>query len=158
MNKAKELIIVRGVPGSGKSSHVKGVIQRDYKGIGFVFSTDDFFIIDSKYRFLPKYLPIAHEWNLQRAKIAMNSGQSPVVIDNTNMQCWEAKPYVQIGLELGYTIIITQPKTQWWLNRDIQTCAKKNTHGVSDIVIQNMLNRWEDDFSTNSIMKSSKPR
>lgn len=28
------------------------------------------------------------------AKEAFEKGQTPIIIDNTNMQCWEMKPYV----------------------------------------------------------------
>jgi predicted kinase len=151
------LYIVRGVSGSGKSSLVKELIAKYHNGIGYIYSTDEFFYVDQEYRHEPKLLGIAHDWNLARAYRAMHASKSPIFIDNTNTQCWEAKRYVQFGLECGYEIQIIEPKTPWWLERNCVELARRNQHGVKLEVIQSMLARWEDNFDIDSIMNSSIP-
>ncbi len=70
-------------------------------GGGAVLSTDDFFVDPGGggvYVFEPRELPRAHEWNQRRAAQATQRGLNPVVIDNTNLEAWEVRPYVQTAL------------------------------------------------------------
>lgn len=46
----------------------------------------DFYFLFNIKKFLP----------FQTAKDAMQDGRSPVIIDNTNLQAWEMKPYVKM--------------------------------------------------------------
>lgn len=91
-------------------------------------STDEYFICDGEYRFDPDMLADAHLWNQKRgkqsvfhtgkihldvvlnflfvsvahiiAKEAFERGKNPIIIDNTNMQGWEMRPYVaQVSVE-----------------------------------------------------------
>lgn len=39
------------------------------------------------------------------AKDAFEKGQSPIIIDNTNMQCWEMKPYVAMVSNLFWNVV-----------------------------------------------------
>ncbi|KAL6083929.1 hypothetical protein STEG23_026590 [Scotinomys teguina] len=72
-------------------------LQRDFPR-ALIFSTDDFFFReDGAYEFNPDFLEEAHEWNQKRAKKAMQSGISPIIIDNTNLHAWEMKPYALMG-------------------------------------------------------------
>jgi hypothetical protein len=90
----KILIIMRGVPGSGKS-----YLAHQLKGGGVVFSTDDYFInYQGQYIFDRNQLGIAHEWNQKRANEALKAGANPVVIDNTNLEAWEMQPYITMAL------------------------------------------------------------
>ncbi|MEQ2182602.1 hypothetical protein GOODEAATRI_024037, partial [Goodea atripinnis] len=61
---------------------------------GVVLSTDDYFSCGGGYQFDPMALGEAHEWNHKRAREAFERGINPIIIDNTNMQEWEMKPYV----------------------------------------------------------------
>lgn len=152
----KQLIILRGISGSGKSTLAKAILKDNPNGV--VFSTDDYFI-DKKtgeYKFDPTLLGKAHSWNQRRAAEAMEKGISPVIIDNTNTQRWEAKPYVETGLKHGYEIVVREPQTPWAKNAE--ELAKKNKHNVPIESIRAMLARWEDDFSVEAILKSKPPK
>ncbi|XP_038618087.1 NEDD4-binding protein 2-like 1 isoform X2 [Tachyglossus aculeatus] len=68
-------------------------LKRDFPQ-ALIFSTDDFFVReDGTYEFNPDFLGEAHKWNQERARTAMRNGESPVIIDNTNLQSWEMRPY-----------------------------------------------------------------
>lgn len=137
----KTLYVFQGVPGSGKSTLAKA-IAGDWHPI---LSTDDFFMVETEYaheyRFDPKKLPEAHKWNQDRCRSAMAANQRVIVIDNTNTQAWEAKPYVQMGIDHGYNIAFVSPGTPW--SHDAAECAKRNTHGVPEEAIRRMLARME---------------
>uniref|UniRef100_A0A452IVR9 NEDD4 binding protein 2 like 2 n=1 Tax=Gopherus agassizii TaxID=38772 RepID=A0A452IVR9_9SAUR len=107
----KILLILRGLPGSGKTtlSHILLGQNRD----GVVFSTDDYFRQQDGYTYNVAQLGDAHDWNQKRAKQAMDQGRSPIIIDNTNTQAWEMKPYVEMALGKGYRVEFHEPDT-WW--------------------------------------------
>jgi len=56
-DKVKTLIIMRGLPGSGKSTKAK--LFAGEKGL--IYSTDDFFIIDGKYIYDPTKIVEYHQ-------------------------------------------------------------------------------------------------
>ncbi|XP_072706480.1 NEDD4-binding protein 2-like 2 isoform X2 [Ciconia boyciana] len=107
----KLLLILRGLPGSGKSTLSRVLLGQSHDGI--VFSTDDYFRHQDGYTYNAAQLGDAHDWNQKRAKQAMEQGKSPVIIDNTNTQAWEMKPYVEVALEKGYRVEFHEPDT-WW--------------------------------------------
>ncbi|NWI39992.1 N42L2 protein, partial [Picathartes gymnocephalus] len=107
----KLLLILRGLPGSGKSTLSRVLLGQSCDGI--VLSTDDYFRQQYGYTYNAARLGDAHEWNRKRAKQAMEQGKSPVIIDNTNTQAWEMKPYVEVALEKGYRVEFHEPDT-WW--------------------------------------------
>lgn len=150
----KVLIVMRGASGSGKSTKAKEL------GVGgVVLSTDDFFMQNGQYNFNPEKIAEAHQWNQQRAVDEMKKGTSPIVIDNTNTQKWEAKPYVLAGKEHGYTLVVEEPNTPWKF--DIEELGKRNQHGVPIEVIERMVENIKGDHSdtwdSDSISKSKAP-
>ena len=142
---------MRGISGSGKSS----LAQELVKG-GVVLSTDDFFMESGKYEFDPDGIGYAHDWNIERSEAAMRKGISPIVIDNTTVEAWEAKPYVNQALKYGYKVEFREPDTPWKF--DAEELAKRNTHGVPREIIDIMLSKWQKDINVEDVMKSEKPQ
>jgi len=64
----------------------------------------------------------AHNWNQQRVKNALRAHVSPVVVDNTHTQRWEAKPYVLMAVKHGYEVKVAEPTTAW--AKDAKELAK----------------------------------
>ncbi|XP_064097924.1 LOW QUALITY PROTEIN: uncharacterized protein LOC135209176 [Macrobrachium nipponense] len=145
----KIVVLMRGLPGSGKSS-----LAREIKGCsGVVLSTDDYFI-DKKGRYVyePSKISEAHSWNKNRARKMLREMKSPIVIDNTNLQGWEMKPYVQLALQHGYEIDILEPDTPWKFV--VKELARKNNHGVPKEKIREMLERYEKNVEIEDIIAS----
>ncbi|XP_030331469.1 NEDD4-binding protein 2-like 2 isoform X2 [Strigops habroptila] len=125
----KLLLILRGLPGSGKTTLSRVLLGQSHDGI--VFSTDDYFRQQDGYTYNAAQLGDAHDWNQKRAKQAMEQGKSPIIIDNTNTQAWEMKPYVEVALEKGYRVEFHEPDTWWKFDPEElekETILKKN-HG-----------------------------
>ncbi|XP_050770920.1 uncharacterized protein LOC127029372 isoform X3 [Gymnogyps californianus] len=123
----KLLLILRGLPGSGKSTLSRILLGQSCDGI--VFSTDEYFRQQDGYTYNAAQLGDAHDWNQKRAKQAMEQGKSPVIIDNTNTQAWEMKPYVEVALEKGYRVEFHEPDTWWKFDPEElekETVLKKN--------------------------------
>ncbi|XP_048150988.1 NEDD4-binding protein 2-like 2 isoform X2 [Corvus hawaiiensis] len=149
----KLLLILRGLPGSGKSTLSRALLGQSCDGI--VLSTDDYFRQQYGYTYNAAQLGDAHEWNRKRAKQAMEQGKSPVIIDNTNTQAWEMKPYVEVALEKGYRVEFREPDT-WW-KFDPEELEKRNKHGVTREKIAQMLERYEYQISIPIVMNSVVP-
>ncbi|XP_058949997.2 uncharacterized protein [Pocillopora verrucosa] len=148
--KQKVLILMRGLPGSGKTFLAQKLKGRD----GVVLSTDDYFYRNQRYKFDASSLGEAHEWNQSRAKTAMESQQSPLIIDNTNTQSWEMKPYISMAVKYGYHIKIVEPNTPWkW---DVKELVRRNQHGVTYAAITRMKERYEHNLSVETLKKSER--
>jgi len=148
----KIMYILRGACGSGKSTLSASLLAGTE---GMSFSTDDFFMKSGNYEFEPLDISKAHKWNLKRTTEACQKAISPIVVDNTNTQRWEAKPYVEAGLRYRYVIEVKEPDTPW--RRDAVELTKRNTHNVPFENIKRMLGRWENDFSIEAIISSEPP-
>ena len=108
----QELVIMRGIPGSGKSTKAKSLV-----GEGVIHSTDDLIEATGDYKgFFNKLneskdfsgLGRMHRNNLINARNSMLEGISPVVIDNTNIKAFESKKYVlQHKQTVAETVAVT---------------------------------------------------
>ena len=148
---SKVMVIMRGAAGSGKSTKAKNLAGDN----GIVLSTDDFFMAGGEYKYDPEMIGTAHFWNETRAKQSIKNRISPIVIDNTSVEAWESKIYVQMAIDAGYEIQIEEADTPWAF--DAKELANRNTHGVPENVIQSMLDRWHPDLTVDDILSSERP-
>ncbi|XP_078101785.1 uncharacterized protein n4bp2l2 [Sander vitreus] len=147
------LILMRGLPGSGKSTLARERLSTGPCGV--ILSTDDYFAHRDGYCYDPGLLGTAHEWNQNRAEGAMHDGRSPIIIDNTNTQAWEMKPYVKMALERGYKVDFCEPDTSWKF--DPYELEKRNRHGVPQEKIAQMMDRFSFPISVDIVMSSQEP-
>ncbi|XP_054058362.1 NEDD4-binding protein 2 isoform X2 [Rissa tridactyla] len=147
------LVLLRGVPGSGKS-YLARILLEDNPG-GIILSTDEYFYKHGQYHYDPDCLGEAHDWNRKRAKEAFEMRISPIIIDNTNIQAWEMKPYVTLAQQFKYKVIFREPDT-WWKFKP-KELERRNIHGVSKEKIKRMLERYERCLTVSSILDSSVP-
>ncbi|XP_067844583.1 NEDD4-binding protein 2 [Heptranchias perlo] len=150
---AKVLFLMRGLPGSGKSTLARMLVQQGPNGM--ILSTDDYFSRSGLYQFDPSLIGEAHEWNQKRAKDAMEKGYSPVIIDNTNTQAWEMKPYIAMAFKHNYKVVFREPDT-WWKFKP-RELERRNIHGVSKEKIKAILERYEHHVTVSTIIRSSQP-
>ena len=126
----KTLYIVRGLPGSGKSSLAKKVSES-------VYSADDFFTNKKgEYNFNAKLLGKAHEWCWGKVRDAMFIGANAVAVANTFTQAWEAEKYYQLAEEYGYSVFVIECQNDFG-----------NVHDVPQESIDAMKERWEKDLT-----------
>lgn len=128
----KVLYIVRGIPGSGKSTFAKSLG-------GAHFEADMFFMKDGEYKFDMTKIKDAHKWcqdSVNTAMILNNTAglNQTIVVSNTFTQEWEMKPYFEMADLHGYKVfsIIVE-------NRH----GGVNEHNVPEEVLINMKNRFE---------------
>uniref|UniRef100_UPI00398EF7F9 NEDD4-binding protein 2 isoform X3 n=1 Tax=Pristiophorus japonicus TaxID=55135 RepID=UPI00398EF7F9 len=150
---ARVLFLMRGLPGSGKSTLARMLVQQGPNGM--IFSTDEYFCQNGHGQFDPSLIGEAHEWNQKRAKEAMEKGYSPVIIDNTNTQAWEMKPYIAMAFKHNYKVVFREPDT-WWKFKP-RELERRNIHGVSKEKIKAILEHYERHVTVSTIMMSSQP-
>ena len=123
------LTIVRGLPGTGKSTYAKTL------AVDAVYEADQFFVRDGEYKFDPSRLRSAHEWCRTQVLRALRDGLS-VAVANTFTQAWEMQPY----LDMGYPVdVVAMPHDQF----TDEQLAERNIHGVPVEAIKRMRERWE---------------
>lgn len=128
----KILYIVRGIPGSGKSTFAKSLG-------GIHVEADQHFMIDGVYKFDGSQIKNAHNYcqGQTMAWMKVESDQidtSKIVVSNTFTQEWEMESYFEMAKEYGYkvfTVIIE--------NRH----GGINEHNVPEEKIEQMRNRFE---------------
>lgn len=122
-----ELVLVRGVSGSGKSTIARAMI-------GYYHLETDMFFRDmfGRYNFDYTRLQEAHDWCQRQAYEHLKRGRN-VVVSNTFTQRWEMEPYFNIAANLGIPVRVI-----------VATGRYKNIHNVPDEVIQRQIERWED--------------
>lgn len=118
------VVIMRGVPGSGKSTYVKA----NYPG-AFVVSADDYFTRDGVYTFDPAKLGEAHKNCLRRFLAFLRTAphDSTLVVDNTNTHAHEIAAYYRLAecYAESVEIVHIRPGLASWYN-----AAARNVHGV----------------------------
>ena len=139
---SKVMFLMRGLPGSGKSTIVQQLRAKYSRAV--VCSADDYFLgEDGKYHFDAEKLPEAHGQCQARAKQSCQNGRHVVIIDNTNIRRWEMGHYVGLAKKHGYVVIVVHPKTPWRF--DPEMLATRNKHGVPVDVLKRKLQMFDKD-------------
>ena len=127
----KILYIVRGIPGSGKSTFAKTLVKKDY-----CHKEADMFFVDREgnYKFKPSKIKDAHKWCQEEMDFLMRLEHSPVVVSNTFTQEWEMEPYFELAKKYGYKVFTVIVE-----NRHGGT----NEHNVPEDKIEQMKTRFE---------------
>lgn len=130
MKTKPKLYLVRGLPGSGKSTYVANNL-RD-KNV-FHFEADIFFHRPGiGYQFNPSLLGPAHDWCYGSTVLQLANGNS-VAVSNTFTQMWELQRYLNIQRMIDIDIEIVELKSQY-----------QNIHGVPPEKLKTMKDRWEE--------------
>jgi predicted kinase len=130
------LFLVRGLPGSGKTSFATA-IWNDYA----VCEADKFFYDkEGNYNFDGSKLREAHEWCKKEVETRMIDHQNnqqyypEIAVSNTFTQEWEMEDYFKLAEKYGYKVVSLIIE-----NRH----GSKSVHGVPDDKVQIMRERFQ---------------
>lgn len=129
----KSLILLRGLPGSGKTTLAKVLSE---EGKYPVHSIDDYFT-DKKtgeYNFIFDENHIAYKQCEEDTKQSMLNQCEKIFVDNTFTIEWEIEPYYKLASEFDYRIFIVTVE-----NRH----GSENIHGVSKEQLQKMAEKYK---------------
>lgn len=103
----KRVLILRGLPGSGKSTFVKEA-KKMYDNV-VVVSADDYHMIDSKYVYRQENAQRAHEACFDSfVKAIMSEEDCTIIVDNTNTTSREIMPYYIVAKNMDAHIQVHQ--------------------------------------------------
>ena len=166
MKKLKKMVLMRGIPGAGKSFDAERIL---YDALGFgltgiICSTDRFFMEHDTqgnlvYRFDEELIAEYHKRNLRMAEQAIMEGIELIVVDNTNISSSSMRPYIEAACSCDYGVELREPTSPWWrqyrsrigvckLPNELETIATRlhehNQHGVPLSSIVRMLGQWQN--------------
>jgi len=127
--KNKYLYLIRGLPGSGKTSLAKSL------NVDVHFEADMYFTnIEGEYKFDSSKIKNAHNWCKNMVEQNMLHQTRTIAISNTFTQEWEMQPYYDLAKKYGYQIFSL-------------ICENRhegvNIHDVPDEALKRMKNRFE---------------
>ena len=123
----KELFLLRGLPGSGKTTLAESLG-------GSHMEADKYFTYDGKYEFDVTKLKDAHDWCQNAVRVFMENKSKRVVVSNTFTQEWEMLPYYDLAKKYGYRVhsLIVENRHEG-----------VNEHGVPEDKLEIMRKRFE---------------
>ena len=135
-----DLILVRGVPGSGKTTIAD--MLSSY-GRSVLFCTDDLFMVDGEYKFDPSKLSEYHAVTVDKVRDSMIDEKyddecfhsyDTIIVHNTFTQKWEMDPYLELAKKYDWKVhtIIVENRHE-----------SKSVHGVPEEAINRMKERFE---------------
>lgn len=139
--KVQNLILMRGVPGSGKSTFVKMLedclAEKNPTDDMLVVSADNIHIVDGVYKFDGSKLGEGHAQCFRGALRAIEDMIPIIVVDNTNTTNVEMAPYVAMAQAFRYHVHVVH------LDVDVKVAASRNIHGVPAKTVEGMGQRFE---------------
>jgi len=132
----KKLYIVRGLPGSGKSTFAEALVGSDF----LVCEADKYFMVDGEYKFDATKLKEAHESCRNMVETYMKDSlvndqfYREIAVSNTFTQEWEMQAYFDLAKQYGYMVFTVIVE-----NRH----GGVNQHGVPDEALTRMRDRFE---------------
>jgi predicted kinase len=134
----KTLILLRGLPGAGKSSFANLIWES-----GVIFEADKYFYNtdDGSYNFDATKLHAAHKWCQTQVEDAMEYNlefdgkyYSEIVVSNTSTTEKELQPYLDLAAKYDYNVVSLIVE-----NRH----GNKSVHNVPDAAMEKMRKRFE---------------
>jgi hypothetical protein len=162
----KVLVLMRGVPSSGKTYRAMELAKGNAE---LIFSADQYFgssVQEYSANFNVELLSAAHKSCQGKVAEALKAGLSLAIVDNTNLTAKECLPYFTMAVANGYAVRIAEPTSSWWvedilpylgdkeknrvhLERMAVVLAKKSlqSHKVPVATIKRMLWKYELDLT-----------
>ncbi len=112
----KTLILMRGVPSSGKSYRAKELSLGDDS---IIFSADHYFGKTPE-EYVANWsidkLSTAHKECQKNVRMLMQRQLPLAIVDNTNTMVRELMPYFEMAVQYQYKVRIEEPTSPWWVN------------------------------------------
>jgi tRNA uridine 5-carbamoylmethylation protein Kti12 len=147
---ARVAVILRGIPGSGKSLFAKELSSyiQEKGSTAAVHSTDDYFLNShGEYQFDEVKLGENHLKNQAAFERSLAGLVGVVICDNTNTTLWEVERYVDIARDHNYSPIVVTVVC------NLETALERGTHDVPEHVVRKMHSRIKESPDTEELRR-----
>jgi len=153
-----QLIILRGIPGTGKSTLAQSIqksLSLNQDNLILVVSADDYFVHHEKYEYDASKIHLAHRECQHKAFEFVNSSREyksktfNLIVDNTNLKFRDFKLYIELCNYCEWKISLFESFFMKDINKPdfVQDCFSRNKHGVPLDKISKMKDNWETNQS-----------
>lgn len=146
---SRTLLIIKGVPGSGKTTIAKALILGGL--FNFYYEADMYFVdsLTHKYIYDKTKIKEAHDWCYNKVERAMRLGYMNVIVSNTSTSLWQYKKYLDLAMELGYNIQEMVLSSDFKSEHDVPETTINRMRGelLEDFVLRHSLNEEVHSFS-----------
>ena len=144
----KEVIIIRGVPGSGKNCLIYD-LEYDNNSNFSIISFNDFFIKDGTYKFDRTLINKAYSYSFQKFINCLQINIPKIYINNINNNKWMYNNYIILAQIYNYKVKIIEilcddQNYLYYFN-------KRSKHNTPMNYSKNIYNNWDYDENANYI-------
>ena len=150
----KLLILIRGLPGTGKSTIARAISKHFYGSSGsssaeldyYISEADSYFLTGSEesgnliYAFDVDRLPKAHQLSFEKVCKNIRNELSVVLTSNTFTQYWEMYNYIEAAKNSKYSIFVIDTASSL-TDAELE---RRNVHGVDKSKISAMRKRFQE--------------
>ena len=126
------MLIIRGLPGSGKSTFAELIFQLTNEPI-VVAEADKYFDLFFNGSFIPARIAHAHVWCKEQVEQAIEDRKN-VIVSNTFTREWEYSQYLTMAENADYNVFVMTMNNVY---------GHKSIHNVPEATITKMRDRFE---------------
>eukprot|EP01083_Nonionella_stella_P142199 439504_1 len=142
--KVKEFIILRGLPGAGKTAvaHRLGFEVRGRRITPAICSADTYLPGDRS-EHEPAFVRDAHSQCRADFFSALKARAPLIVLDDVHERRWHYQMYMDFARSEGYTVRVVELRP--YSSSDLWKCWHRNVHGYDKQAFLTLCRDWEDD-------------
>jgi predicted kinase len=127
----KELVLLRGLPGAGKSTLARMLAGEAYPAL----SVDDYFTDpDGNYHFESDKNHLAYKQCEQMCEAEVKKGTAKIFVHNTFTMDWEMEPYLKMAKQYNYRLHVITVENYH---------ENSNIHDVSKEQLEKMAEKYK---------------
>ena len=154
------LLLIRGLPGCGKSTLAKSIAAQYFQSINTntltndtnkmsddLISEADKYFIDEEghYDFDSTLLTAAHQWAYEQIEKGMHENKKLLITSNTFTEAWELYTYIAAVSKHKYSLYVIDLNST---SHTDQVLANRTIHGVKEGKIKQMRTRYDSTIKT----------